>query len=286
MKTFDPTKLNKEHIAKICDFIKEKRANISEICVNELIRDDIFPLLDKYCIVVYYPTADKENNGFHKNYFHNGEIVHFVYINTAQHKEKQIFTAAHELGHIWDIENSFDEKISNEQGERIVNRFASELLMPKDHFGDFIRKELKPYLNDDNSISEVDMIKIITATMNHFFTSYKSVIYRFYELGLLNKENCCVLWGETPEHPREVLTELSHKIAKENGYSRLYQSDGRKWINGLKERLDNTSEEGSFSQDWLQSFYDKFDFQRNSNTNNLEDTLSILNFERGVENDE
>lgn len=286
MENFDPTKLDKEHITKICDFIKEKHEDINKICVNKLIRDDIFPLLDQYCTVVYYPTDDKENNGFHKDYAHNGKIVHFVYINTAQHKEKQIFTAAHELGHIWDIKSLFKEPIDDELDERLVNRFASELLMPKDHFWDFIRKELKPYLNDDNLIGEMDMIKVITATMNHFFTSYKSVIYRFYEIEVLNEEDCRVLWGDTKEHSRESLIEISQKIAKENGYSRLHQTDNRKWINGLKELIDTANEQDDFSQEWLQSFYDKFDFQRNLNKSNIDDTLSILNFEKDVESDE
>jgi len=286
MKNFDSAKLDEKHIAKICDFIKKKYANIHKICVNELIRDDIFPLLDKYCTVVYYPTTDNENNGFHKDYDHNGKVVHFVYINTAQHKEKQIFTAAHELGHIWNIATSFDEEIDSLLEERIINRFASELLMPKEHFLDFVRKELELYLNTDKAITVAIMVKFITATMNYFFTSYKSVVYRFYELELLGEENCRVLWGETAESPREVLIDCSKKIARENGYGRLYQPDGRKWINGLKELLDNTSEKKAFSQEWLQSFYDKFDFQRNSNKNDLDDTLSILNFEKVVKNDE
>lgn len=281
MDKFDWNKLESGYVDIICKFIEDKQNEISKFCVNELIRDDIFSLLDQFCTVIYYPTNDSKNNGFHVNYKHNNGDIHFVYINTQQHKEKQIFTAAHELGHIWNIIDIFDIESNIELEEKIINRFASELLMPKEHFDNFVKKEIGIYLVD-NAISRADMIKVITATMNHFFTSYKSVIYRIYENDILDSADCGMLWGETLEHPREQLIELSQKFAKEKGYTRLYQADGRKWINGLKELLDSVNENDTMSPEWLQAFYERFDFKIGENETNLEQTLSILNWKEGL----
>ena len=282
METFDSKKLEKENIEQINKFISSKKEYIENTCGNELIRDDIFPLLDKNCTVIYYPMKNEKNNGFHKDYIVDKTVEHFVYINTAQHKEKQIFTAAHELGHIWEIPKLIDKNCNIELEERIVNRFASELLMPQKPFIVFVKKELEKYLTDGTLVKGIDLLKVITSTMNRFFTSYKSVIYRFYEIGMLDDSSCRILWGETPELPRKVLIDFSKKIAQDNGYSRLYKVDERKWITGLKELLDSASGRNDFSTEWLQSFYTKFDLEEKVEGSNLEQTLSIIQLEEDV----
>ena len=59
-----------------------------------------------------------------------------MYINTARTVAEQVFAAAHELGHVWGVAAQVWEQ-AGEQGEveskneeRIINRFAAELLMP------------------------------------------------------------------------------------------------------------------------------------------------------------
>lgn len=272
MNSFNSEKLDSDIVKKINEFIKSKDNDIKKICVNELLRDDVFPLLDKHCTVIYYPTNDKENNGFHVKYNQVCKPIHFVYINTKQHQEKQIFTAAHELGHVWNVDEKVLSAPSNdsELKERIINRFASELLMPKGHFINYIKKELKLHSNGNQTSDKVSingeiMIGIITSTMNYFFTSYKSVVYRFYELDILDQNFCEILFEEN-------CIELSLKIAKENGYSRLYYADNRKWIDGLKESLDKSSQENKRPEKWLQAFYKKFDLEENN-----DDTLNKEN---------
>ncbi len=287
MDKFDATKLDRDYIGKICGFIDKKNDLIKNVCVNEVIRDDIFSLLtlsDSDCTVIYYPISDSENNGFHVNYRHQGNLMHFVYINTAQHKEKQVFTAAHELGHIWDVASIIDGVRNTEIEERVINRFASELLMPKEIFNEFVRKEIEQYRNKDGGINVLDMIKVITATMNYFFTSYKSVVYRLYEVGTLKEKSCQMLWGETDVLNQEVIINLSKSVAHENGYSRLFKIDNTKHIDGLKELLDKATEQELLSDMWLKSFYETFDMTQDLPDGNLEETLSI-NFEGGNSNE-
>ena len=114
---------------------------------NVIIRGDVLQVLNRYCTVIYYPLDGERNNGFHISDIPDikGKKQHFVFINTAQSIEKQVFTAAHELCHVWNIEKRVIEKLGididklNNQGfnsmeERIANRFAAELLMPEAEF--------------------------------------------------------------------------------------------------------------------------------------------------------
>ena len=79
----------------------------------------------------------------------------FVYINTAQTIEKQVFTAAHELGHIWGIDeliSSSSTTMSSFDGkEKITNRFAAELLMPEQIFHTACIAEFEKYKENSTS---------------------------------------------------------------------------------------------------------------------------------------
>ena len=105
-----------EQVACIRNFIDQKKQEDKYLpyCANPILREDIFVLLDQCCTVVYFPVDDQTNNGFHVRY-PEGDIV---YINTNQTKEKQIFTAAHELGHIWGLEDYIQEQITENENYR------------------------------------------------------------------------------------------------------------------------------------------------------------------------
>jgi len=105
-------------VGHITHFINEKRESqiLKTKFPNQLLREDVLDLLDMYCTVIYYPLENESNNGFHITGIphKNGEEQHFVYINTSQTIEKQIFTAAHELGHIWEVDSYVLEHLSDE----------------------------------------------------------------------------------------------------------------------------------------------------------------------------
>ena len=99
---------DKEVVAAIRQHIKSRVEGdgLKDVFPIPCLRDDVFEVLNRYCTVIYYPSEDSSNRGFHvKEYLiHNGKEQNFVFINTSQTLEKQVFTAAHELGHIWQID--------------------------------------------------------------------------------------------------------------------------------------------------------------------------------------
>ena len=255
--------LPKAETAAILELIWNKKEDIENDSFNKVIRDDIFRLLENQCIVVYFPQEEEDNNGFNVKYYLHGELRYFVYINTAQYKEKQIFTAAHELGHIWDLLRWMEEKGftgDEEWKELVINRFAAELLMPIDEFKDFARKVSTDIRGryKGNSKAAVKVVHIITALMNEFFCPYKSVVYRLYELGLIHNNNVKSLLNN-----QEIIEKLSSAIAVEQGYSRIYRPpDNLKWIVGLKDYLDQAKQQEAMPEKWLESFYDLFNFDK------------------------
>ena len=261
MDIFDTQLLEQEVVLKINDFLVNKKTDLRQngVIINNIIREDILPLLDRFCTVIYYPTDDGQNNGFHKTYLIDGTKYHFVYINTNQDREKQIFTAAHELGHVWKLDEYLSEKLGKmidyHYGEKIMNRFAAELLMPHDTFISFVNAELKK-AEGLNSVREI--IQLITIIMNEFFVPYKSVVYRLYELGFLSDSSAKALWGENPKLPKELIVEYSKRYAREQGFDRLYKPDRKKLIQGLKEDLDNARRSSKVPEQWAMAFYDLF----------------------------
>ena len=206
---------------------------------NELLREDVLDLLDMFSTVVYYPLDDN-NCGFHtKNMpLKKSQDKDFVYINTAKTKDEQNFTAAHELGHIWEADNYVISELGldadDTQKEAIINRFAAILLMPEDSFKKIAFEGLGKLVKDSNKILLDDFIKLCVILMNHFFTTYKSVVNRFIELGILLTENSDSLKKDSiVKHINFYINEL--------GYTKLSKKDERKWINGLPELL-NTAE--------------------------------------------
>lgn len=276
MKTFDASKLPEDIVKEIQSYKQNKLTELAEsgVIFNKLIREDILRLLDRECIVVYYPIDDSESNGFHKTYRMNGRNYHLVFINTSQYREKQIFTAAHELGHVWKVDRYLKKKLGREFDfdtcERLMNRFAAEMLMPEEIFRQYVEREMER-ARDRNLektpergriITVADMIGIVVGAMNEFFVPYKSVLYRLYELELSSEKGARILWGENEMLPKADIDAYCEKYAKEQGYDRLFKQDGRKLIDGLKERLDQASADDVLPEEWLDAFYKRFDLQR------------------------
>lgn len=124
-----------EHVVSVIqEFIasKKKEKNI----VNEVIRDDVFAILRSECVVLYYALDDSKVEGCHVIKPLNGRLEQFVFINTTKAIQEQTWTAAHELGHVWKVDSFVKEKMHQNDldSEHLVNRFAAELLLPKEIF--------------------------------------------------------------------------------------------------------------------------------------------------------
>lgn len=258
-----------------------KNPQIATRFVNKVLKEDIFDLLDTYCTVVYFPLENEDNNGFHINSIpdKSGKDQSFVFINTAQTVEKQVFTAAHELGHIWEIDSKVAKKLHIELSERlsedIINRFAAELLMPKPEFENAMQIGLKEYfLVEDKKIRLQDLFRIIAQIMNQFLVPYKSVVIRLYELGYINETSRDVLLGEKDLSEKIIYATLQ-AIFKENGYQSLQMPTGRKYIAGLADLLDKADEKNVLPSEKINAMRKWFELPKNHFDEKVDQSLTI-----------
>lgn len=197
--------------------------------VNRVIRDDVFNILEQHCYVVYYPLENEDINGFHVTRTMLNQRVHFVFINTWNTDERQVFTAAHELGHIWNaylkVKKVFPEideyaaKVSDDSPEEFVsNKFAAQLLMPLDLFTTAVNKALSGLDYNGKMISRKNMLRLIASLMDTFLVDYKAVTKRLVEIGRLRQD----VYNIVKEYEyEEDFNETFDSILKEGNYKRL-----------------------------------------------------------------
>ena len=147
--------------------------------LNDVIGAQIFSILDKEGIILYYPLEDQQVWGF-------SETVQgrsFVCINTSLAYEKQVFAAAHELYHLWfgktgDIITSKDSvEPDEEEGiELLANRFAAEFLINSD----LLRQEMQLFGITDETLDIKDVVRLA----NHFVVPYRTMVRRLNEIGM------------------------------------------------------------------------------------------------------
>lgn len=203
--------------------------------VNIVIRDDVFKILESHCSVIYYPLLDEDINGFHITRTVLGESRHFVFINTWNTLERQVFTAAHELGHIWnayskiklkfpkidEYVNEIVEDISVEPPEEFVsNKFAAQLLLPKDQFLLAVNDTLQELDYNGKTISKVNMLRLIANLMDTFLVDYKAVTKRLLEVERLKPEVYNIIKNYEDDSD---FKEIFDSILKEGGHKRLNQ---------------------------------------------------------------
>ena len=268
MDKFDITRIPQKQVDAIRAFIMQHNKDIGSVMRQKTLQDDVFSLLkrvDPNCIILYYPNKDPQNNGFHAQY----PAKQFVYINTAQHYEKQIFTAAHELGHIWELDKWMRKNVScypndSKWDEKIMNRFAAELLMPDDMFAYSAIKLIEEATSQGNRAFTLSMIiRVVTALMDEFFTPYKAVVRRLFEQNLITDKMGKVLWGEDPRFPREIIETYSQQIAMEHDYKKLYKTDNKRWVDGLDGLFRLVKSKQTLPVAWMDSFCENFDFDPN-----------------------
>lgn len=148
----------------------------------------------------------------------NGEMKQFVFINTTKAVQEQTWTAAHELGHVWQVDTYVKEHIKQCEWEceSLVNRFAAELLLPEKIFRKVLKDKLDEYVYKGPVMTKSMMVRLVTYLMNYFCTPYKAIIRRFSELGYIKK-------GAEQKFLEgfEEQSELYDRLIKENQYTRL-----------------------------------------------------------------
>lgn len=254
---------------------------------NPLLREDVLELLDKYCTVVYYPIENEANNGFRLKEipFVDGSRHDFVFINTAQTMEKQALTAAHELGHIWNVDDHVLNEVSLEDRaglrEDIINRFAAVLLIPAEKFAASVQECLQQLGNsNENTISYDNLLKMIVILMNHFFAPMKAVVLRLVELNVFGIEVAETLFGYR-EIRAEDITNRINELIVDFGYTNLQYPSNKKWIAGLAEKLDIAERYNLVPKSKIQVMREKFGLKPASSVMPGLDTVVLLNTQEG-----
>lgn len=186
--------LKKEEIEAVQRIVNSKLGEYKKN--NQIIKEDIFKILEMNCKVIYYPIEDDEICGFvysFKNY-------KFVFINSYIPYEKQIFTAAHELYHIWYSDTKTGELLKSVVLEETIsfkdiktedlkaNRFGAEFLVPKD----VLLNELQIRKISKNSVELREIVEL----MDIFLVPYKTLVRRLYEIEYLTEDKCLELLRE------------------------------------------------------------------------------------------
>ncbi len=254
--------------------------NLKTLVRNPLIREDAFVLLDKFCVAIYYPIKDG-NHGFHITNIplKSGKLETFVFINTAQTVEKQVFTAAHELGHIWKVDKYVKNRIPLDEyddvQEKIINRFAATLLMPEEEFRTAFEEQLKLFKKDVEGITIANMLKLLSVLTMLFFVPMKSVIYRCVELDIITIKTANILLGEHPLLDKEIIDKKVKEIYTELGCKRFLESEERKWIDNFAEMLVKAEKEQCVSQSKIDALRNKFGFKQQLNVDEMNNVVSI-----------
>ena len=275
--------LTREMIDRINEKVNEIRKKHKKAFPNPILKEDVLDLLDSYCRVVYYPIKDEYNNGFHISDIptRKGKKLNFVYINTAQTIEKQVFTAAHELGHICEVDRFVldDEycECNDDIGEKIINRFAAELLMPVEFFKYKFAFEFTKYSKERGALESgmpfEDFIKMVVTLMDFFCVPYKSVVLRFNEMGLLKDNDTKDILA--PDNEKEILSALIH-FFREQGLVQFINPTNRKRIEGLAEMLDKAETQNVLSIDKIRYIRRLFDLPNVNVANSEINPLKIV----------
>ena len=254
----EKTPLGNEIIQIISREIKDlrKKNNV----VNTILRNDVFALLESQnCTVLYYPLDD-EIKGFRVRKYVNGCDEDFVYINTAKPEDIQIFTAAHELGHLINIDVTVCSElnmndVSKKMREDIIDRFAAELLMEKSAFAMSFDVQIHDYVDDDGMVSGRDMIKAIVFLMDFFMVPYDAVVERLYETKRIGKKYRDYLLDKAI-----VSESLIENAIKEGKYKRL-KPTGIKSFGELPHYLKELSDVGEINERRMQDIMKIFDIK-------------------------
>ena len=278
--TYSPLSVDIVEEIKVFLDTKKRQDNIDAQFPNALLREDVLDLLDRYCTVIYFPLNDEDNNGFHVTGIphYEGKEQHFVFMNTAQTIEKQAFTAAHELGHIWNVDNFVASKcglhLTQELEEQIINRFAAELLIPEPQFMNAFFFETAKYKADDGTITVSNMLKVIVALMYHFFAPVKAVVYRCQELHLSPSITASLLLGQA-EISEQLVDDYIKEIIRDNGYVQFQKPTYKKWISGLSELLEIAETSGIVSATKIEAMRNLFDLTQARDLRQIQGFIEI-----------
>ena len=251
-------------VNKIREFIQNMRKE--EHIDNQVIRDDVFSILEKKCVVLYFPLEDDDIDGFHVVKNIDGEEKDFVFINSHKKTEGQIFTAAHELGHLLKVFEQIDvNDLDKEEGEEeVVNRFAAELLMPEEIFNSKINEKLAELDYNGHTISRINLARLTAFLMSYFYTPLRSVLIRYSEVGRIKKSDANTL------NKDQTFKDFTKQMIDEGGYTRLNKCPDTKSLQDLPFLLAEAKKKKVYSDEYFKVLQEGFSIKdTNGNTEDM-----------------
>ena len=126
-----------------------------------------------------------------------------IAVNNKDYERAKTFSLMHELAHIIRRSSSlcmidFNER--NDDEEKLCDRIAAEVLMPKDIFIDLAKHIINRYYKWD-----YDSLGLLA---DRFGVSVFSVIRRLFEIGMLDKADYISLYGEISDEFMENQAEI------------------------------------------------------------------------------
>lgn len=156
---------------------------------------DIFSLVSQMGIhLIRFPFGKDKLLGF--STFFEGKKV--IVSNSSEILSREIFTIAHELGHvIYDFNDKYydvkiDIEISEESEDISENRafyFANCFLMPEEQLTKYIKYELR---KNGQEISALDIVRL----QLEFQVSYAAMAVRLYKLGIISSSHKSMLFDK------------------------------------------------------------------------------------------
>ena len=202
-----------------------------------------------------------------------GKLLDFVYINTEMTYEQQVFTAAHELGHIFNVYSQVCER-SKKQGidldldnldyeEKVTDRFAAEFIMPEKVF---IERANRLDINNTQSLN--DLLRKISILMGEFMSPFDAVRKRLYEVGQISQDT-----NNYISEKKEDLEVLINKFKRDENTTTNSATKIRT-ISGFRKFIEDASKCESTDKVLLKKIKKDFDFE---DIENLDINLNDIN---------
>lgn len=221
---------------------------------SNVIGERVFELLRQDCVLLLYPLMDDGIEGCHIIKPIGDEQRQFVFINSRLTIQEQVWTAGHELGHVWKV----DQVVDGIDAEKAANKFAAELLMPRYQFQKSITDILSKTDASDNKISKLEFIELVLALMNMFEVPEKAIVRRLVELGYI-EANSINLYLQCLEKNRNDY----ERIKAERGYDNIDRPNIVSQIGNLEEDLMLLEERHIVSDNYTKKIREKFAIDSN-----------------------
>lgn len=249
-------------------------ANLVSREVLEVIRDEIFLMREKYemqdeCIgnaifqvanrfftMIQYPLEDEEQvKSVHVDRWVNGHKKRFVFINTDNSIEEQVYAVACEIGFACGIcEKVQRAGINDIDIENLAYQFAAEFLMPQN----VLRDRIVSYGVDLETVREKenvrDILDVSVKLMNDFVVPYQVVTRRMKELGIIKEEQKIHMELINPQKDEQFLLLAKRYICYE-------QKTGNKSIGDMETMLAEVEERELYSEEQIRSIRRKYNIE-------------------------